>query len=276
MLATLVVVFREAIEAALIIAIVMGASRGIPNRGRWVLAGIALGIAGAGLVALFADALSNAFSGSGQPLFDAGVLLAAVGMLAWHNIWMSSHGRAMAAEVRELGQAVQGGSRPLAALMVICLVAIMREGSEVVLFLWAITTGGGDLWGMLAGGFVGLACGVLLGVFIYRGLLKIPMRYFFTVTSWLVLLIAAGLAAQAASFLNQAGLLPALGNSLWDSSRLLDQGSLAGQMLHVLVGYTARPSGIQLLFYGLTLVAIFVPMQLMAQRHHRHGRRHKH
>lgn len=276
MLATLVVVFREAIEAALIIAIVMGASRGIPGRGRWVLAGIALGVAGAGLVALFADALSNAFSGSGQPLFDAGVLLAAVGMLAWHNIWMSSHGRAMAAEVRELGQAVQGGSRPLTALMVICLVAIMREGSEMVLFLWAIATGGGDLWGMLTGGFVGLACGVLLGVFIYRGLLKIPMRYFFTVTGWLVLLIAAGLAAQAASFLNQAGLLPALGNSLWDSSRLLDQGSLAGQMLHVLVGYTARPSGIQLLFYIATLVAIFVPMQLTARRHHQHGRRHKH
>ena len=276
MLATLVVVFREAIEAALIIAIVMGASRGIPGRGRWVAAGIALGAAGAGLVALFADALSNAFSGSGQPLFDAAILLAAVGMLAWHNIWMSSHGRAMAAQVREVGQAVQGGNRPLTALMVICLVAIMREGSEVVLFLWAIATGGGGGWGMVAGGFAGLACGVLLGVFIYRGLLKIPMRHFFTVTGWLVLLIAAGLAAQAASFLNQAGWLPALGSNLWDSSRLLDQGSLAGQMLHVLVGYTARPSGIQLLFYAVTLVAIFVPMRLMAGRHRHHGHKHKH
>lgn len=268
MLATLVIVFREAIEAALIIAIVMGASRDIPGRGRWVAAGIALGTAGAGLVALFADALSNAFSGSGQPLFDAGILLAAVGMLAWHNIWMSSHGRAMAAEVREVGQAVQGGSRPLTALMVICLVAIMREGSEVVLFLWAIATGGGDFWGMLAGGVLGLACGVLLGVFIYGGLLKIPMRHFFTVTSWLVLLIAAGLAAQAASFLNQAGFLPALGSGLWDSSQLLDQGSLLGQMLHVLVGYTARPSGIQLLFYFVTLVAILIPMQIISRRHH--------
>lgn len=269
MLATLVVVFREAIEAALIIAIAMGASRSIPRRGRWVAAGIALGAAGAGLVALFADALSNAFSGSGQPLFDAIILLAAVCMLAWHNIWMSSHGRAMAVEVRGVGEAVQGGSRPLTALMVICLVAIMREGSEVVLFLWAIATGGGQFWGMLAGGFLGLACGVLLGVFLYRGLLTIPMRHFFTVTGWLVLLIAAGLAAQAASFLNQAGLLPALGNSLWDSSQLLDQGSLVGQMLHVLVGYTARPSGIQLLFYVMTLIAILVPMQIAASRHRR-------
>src|SRR5579859_7786446 len=120
---------------------------------------------------------------------------------------------------------------------------------------------------MLAGGFAGLAAGVLVGVLLYRGLLKIPLRHFFNVTGWLVLLIAAGLAAQAAGFLNQAGVLPTLGNSLWDSSRFLDQGSLTGQMLHVLVGYTARPMGVQLLFYGLTLVTVFTLMRWVAHRH---------
>jgi len=188
-------------------------------------------------------------------------------MLAWHNIWMSSHGRSLAAEVREVGEAVKGGSRPLAALMVITLVAVMREGSEVVLFLWAIAASGEGRLGMLAGGMVGLAAGVALGLLLYRGLLKIPMRHFFNVTSWLVLLIAAGLAAQAASFLNEAGLLPALGNSLWDSSHLLDQSSLLGQMLHVLVGYTARPSGIQLLFYVVTLTVILALMRWVGERH---------
>jgi len=268
MLATAIVVFREAIEAALIIAIVMGASRGIAGRGRWVLGGMALGAAGAGLVAVFAGAISAAFAGSGQALLNAGVLLAAVGMLAWHNIWMSSHGRTLAAEVGEVGQAVHDGRRPLTALMVITLVAVMREGSEVVLFLWAIAASGSGT-GMLAGGLVGLAAGVLLGVLLYRGLLSIPMRHFFNVTGWLVLLIAAGLAAQAASFLNQAGLLPSLGTGLWDSSGLLNQGSLTGQMLHVLVGYTARPSGIQLLFYAATLVTVFTLMQWVARRHRR-------
>ncbi len=275
MLATAVIVFREVIEAALIVAIVLGASRGIAGRGRWVTGGILLGAAGAGLVAVFADVITGAFSGNGQALLNAGILLAAVCMLAWHNIWMSSHGRTLAAEVREVGEAVQSGSRPLTALLVITQVAVMREGSEVVLFLWAIAAGGEGRLSMLTGGLIGLAAGAALGVLIYRGLLKIPMRYFFSVTGWLVLLIAAGLAAQAASFLNQAGLLPALGNSLWDSSHILDQGSLAGQMLHVLVGYTARPSGIQVLFYLVTLTVIFTLMRWVGHKHHgaRPGRR---
>jgi high-affinity iron transporter len=267
MLATAIIVFREVIEAALIIAIVLGASRGIPGRGHWVMGGILLGLAGAGLVALFAGSIAAAFAGTGQALLNAAILLAAVGMLAWHNIWMSSHGRSLAAEVREVGEAVQAGSRPLTALLVITLVAVMREGSEVVLFLWAIAAGGAGRLGMLAGGLAGLVAGVLVGLFMYRGLLKIPLRHFFSVTGWLVLFIAAGLAAQAAGFLNQAGLLPALGNSLWDSSGLLSQSSLVGQMLHILVGYTARPSGIQLLFYGVTLLTILALMRIVRARH---------
>ncbi|HEV7165226.1 MAG TPA: FTR1 family protein [Gammaproteobacteria bacterium] len=268
MLATAIVVFREVIEAALIVAIVLGASRGIIGRGRWVSAGILLGVTGAALVAVFAGVINDSFSGNGQAFLNAGILLAAVGMLGWHNIWMSSHGRSLAADVKEVGYAVQSGSRPLTALMIITLVAVMREGSEVVLFLWAFATGGMSGMSMLAGGFVGLVAGVLMGVGLYLGLLRIPMRHFFSVTGWLVLLIAAGLAAQAASFLNQAGVLPALGNSLWDTSGILSQGSLVGQMLHVMVGYTARPSGIQLLFYVVTLFTILTLMHWVG-RHHR-------
>jgi high-affinity iron transporter len=273
MLATAVIVFREVIEAALIVAIVLGASRGIEGRGRWVSAGIARGIAGAGLVALFADVISDAFSGNGQALLNAGILLAAVCMLAWHNIWMSSHGRTLAGEVREVGEAVQSGRRPLTALLIITLVAVMREGSEVVLFLWAIAAGGEGRLGMLTGGLIGLAAGALVGVLLYRGLLKIPMRHFFSVTGWLVLLIASGLAAQAASFLNQAGFLPALGNSLWDTSGILSEGSIVGKMLHVLVGYTARPSGIQILFYLVTLTVIFTLMRWVGRHHQGSGSR---
>jgi len=272
MFATAVIVFREVIEAALIVAVVLGASRGIAGRGRWVGAGIGLGLTGAALVAVFADLITSAFSGNGQELLNAGILLAAVGMLAWHNIWMSSHGRTLANEVRSVGQDVQSGRRPLTALLFITFAAVMREGSEVVLFLWAIGTGGGG-GEMVVGGLLGLGAGVLVGVLMYRGLLKIPLRHFFTVTGWLVLLIAAGLAAQAAGFLNQAGLLPALGNSLWDSSRLLDQSSLVGKMLHTLIGYTARPSGIQLLFYAVTLLTIFGLMRWVGRRHHPDGAR---
>lgn len=266
MFATAVIVLREVIEAALIIAIVLGASRGIAGRGRWVSAGIVLGVVGAAVVAGFADFITNAFSGNGQELLNAFVLLAAVCMLAWHNIWMSSHGRELAVEMKNVGHDVQSGNKPLTALMIITFVAVMREGSEVVLFLWAMGTAGSAA-SMLAGGLLGLAIGVLVGVLMYRGLLKIPMKHFFSITGWLVLLIASGLSAQAAAFLNQVGWLPPLRSNLWDSSRLLDQGSIAGKMLHTLIGYTARPSGIQLLFYGVTLVTILSLMHWVGRRH---------
>ena len=93
MLGSAVVVFRETLEAALIVAIVMGASRGVAARGRWIAGGVVLGIVGALVVAAFAGAISEAVQGRGQELFNAAVLLVAVAMLAWHNVWMSSHAR---------------------------------------------------------------------------------------------------------------------------------------------------------------------------------------
>lgn len=253
--------FREVLEAALIIAIVLGASRGIVGRGRWVAAGVGLGLLGAAIVALLAAEISSAFSGNGQAILDAGILLSAVAMLTWHNVWMSAHGRQLAAKLSAVGADVQTGKRPFAALLVITLVAVMREGSEAVLFLWAIAAGGGQNVNMVMGGMGGVVAGVLVGLLLYRGLLRIPARHFFSITSWLILLLAAGLAAQAAGFLNQAGLLPALGNTVWNTSHILSQASLPGQFLHILVGYVARPSGIQLVFYVGTLLIILLLMR---------------
>lgn len=269
MLATAVIVFREALEAALVIAVVLGASRGIAKRGSWVLAGIVLGALGAAVVAAFAGAIAETFAGSGQAILDAVILLLAVLMLAWHNIWMSGHGRKLAGEIKKIGAEVQAGNKTLLALLIICFTAVLREGSEVVLFLFAIIASGGTEHGMVIGGFAGLLAGIVVGALLYRSLLFIPIRYFFTVTGWLILLLTAGLAAQAASFLNQAGLLPALGASWWDTSALLSQQSVLGELLHILIGYIARPSGIELLFYGVTLVTIFTLMRTVGRRSRR-------
>ena len=260
MFATAVILFREVLEASLIIAIVLGASRGIHQRGRWVLAGVGIGLLGASLVALLATMASEYFSGDGQALLNASILLAAVVMLTWHNVWMAAHARELRAELTAVGSDVQAGSKPLMALTVITALAVMREGSETVLFVWAIAAGGGEVVEMTVGAAVGVAAGVLAGSLLYLGLLRIPVRHFFSVTSWMILFLAAGLSAQAAGFLNQAGLLPALGNSIWNTSHWLDQNSVLGQLLHILVGYIATPSGIQVLFYLGTLALILALM----------------
>jgi high-affinity iron transporter len=264
MLPAAIIVFREVLEAALIVGIVMAASRGAPQRGRWVCGGIAAGVLGACAVALFAATIAAAASGMGQELFDAGILFAAVGMLGWHNIWMSRHGRELAVHATTLGNEVRSGARPLWALAFAVALAVLREGSEVVLFLYGIALAGqGGPLPMGIGGVIGLALGVSAGAAIYWGLVAIPMRLLFRVTSALVLLLAAGLASQGAAFLMQADLLPPLGSNLWDTSFLLSDQSLAGRVLHTLIGYTAQPAGIQIAFYLATLLIIGGLMRLV-------------
>jgi high-affinity iron transporter len=264
MLPTAIIVFREVLEAALIVGIVMAASRGALGRGLWVSGGIATGVIGAALVAVFATAIAAAAQGMGQELFDAGILFAAVGMLGWHNVWMSRHGRELAANAVQLGNEVRSGARPLWALAFAVSLAVLREGSEIVLFLYGIALAGqGGPVAMVIGGLFGLVLGVTAGTAIYWGLVSIPMKHLFTVTSWLVLLLAAGLASQGAAFLMQADLLPPLGSNLWDTSFLLSDQSLAGRILHTLIGYTAQPAGIQLVFYGATLLTIGGLMRLV-------------
>jgi high-affinity iron transporter len=257
MFATAIIVFREILEAALIVGIVAAATRAIPGRTRWLSAGIAAGLMGAGLVALGTERIADLASGVGQELFNAAVLGIAVAMLAWHNLWMSSHGAALAANARSVGGAIRDGRRECSVLMIIVGLAVLREGSETVLFLYGIAAAeGGASWPMLIGGLAGIAAGIAVGYALYAGLLRIPLRWFFAATGILVLFLAAGMASQAARFLIQADVLPSLANPLWDTSALLPQTSLIGTLMRSLVGYEDRPAGMQIVFYVLVLIAI--------------------
>ena len=157
MLGALIIVFREVMEAGIIVGILLAVTKGVPGRGRWIAAGIGAGIAGATLLAVFAEQISSALAGIGQELFNAAVLAIAVVMLAWHNIWMARHGRELAAQMKEVGDAVAKGSRSLAAVAIVVAVAVLREGSEIVLFLYGLViAGGSSTFGLVVGGFVGL------------------------------------------------------------------------------------------------------------------------
>ena len=262
MLGALIIVFREVIEAGLIVGIVMAATRGVAGRGRWITFGILAGVLGAAVVALFAGAISQAFEGAGQELFNATVLSIAVVMLMWHNAWMARHGREIAAEMRSIGTAVSEGAKPLTALAIVVGLAVLREGSEVVLFLYGIFASGTSGSALLAGGLLGVVVGAAFTALTYFGLLAIPNRYIFSVTSWLIALLAAGMAAQAVQFLANAGVVIALDRTVWDTSWILSEGSLFGKLLHTLIGYTERPTELQLMAYIATLFLMFLLMRL--------------
>ena len=274
MFAAAIIVFREVLEAALIIGIIAAATRSIPRRGRWLAAGVAAGLLGSGVVAGSADVISNLANGAGQELFNAGVLGVAVVMLAWHNIWMASHGAELAASARNVGENIREGTSELSALLVIVGLAVLREGSETVLFLYSIAVASGNSSAsMVTGGLIGVGGGVVVGYLLYAGLLRIPLRWFFTATSLLVLLLAAGMASQAARFLIQADLIPSLASPLWDTSSILSDGSWPGMLLHSLVGYDSRPAGMQIVFYVVALIVIGSGMKWVGSRQRARERR---
>jgi high-affinity iron transporter len=133
-----------------------------------------------------------------------------------------------------------------------------------VLFLYGIAAQGTSQADLLIGGILGIAAGAAFTALTYFGLLAIPGRYIFTVTSWLIALLAAGMAAQAVLFLNQANVLTALDTVAWDTSWLLPDSNLLGRALHTLVGYSDRPTEMQILAYAATLAATFVLMKTLA------------
>src|SRR5579863_2640499 len=243
----------------------MAVTAGVRGRTAWISAGVLAGVLGACLVAVFTTALSNLFGGSGQEVFNAGILAFAVLMLTWHNVWMARHGRELVAELRAAGEAVVAGRKSLLALAIVVAIAVLREGSEVVLFLYGVAAAqGGASLGMVVGGFIGLLLGSLVCFATYLGLITIPTRYLFGVTSVLIALLAAGLAAQAIAFLEQADILTALDSTVWDTSWILSDSSLPGRALHTLIGYVDQPTAMQLVVYLATLAIIVVLMRLFS------------
>jgi high-affinity iron transporter len=263
MLGVALLVFREVMEAALIVSVVCAATRGLARRGLFVAGGISLGVAGALLVAWGAAALARLASGAGQEIFNACVLLSAVAMIGWHVVWMSKHGRELTQRLNGVGSAVKAGSSSLTLLLAVVAIAVLREGSEIVLFVYGMAVGGIGTAGLTAGIVLGMGGGALLGFVLYFGLLRIPMKRFFKVTNWMLVLLAAGLASTAARFLVQGNLLPALGEQVWDTSWLLPNGSLAAKTLGILIGYDASPAGIQIVFYAVTLLLLVTGMRLL-------------
>jgi len=268
MFATAIIVFREVLEAALLVGIVAAATRSVPGRTSWLAAGILAGLVGAGLVALFTESIASFASGMGQELFNATILGIAVLMLAWHNIWMSAHGATLAADAKRVGGAIRDGRRECSVLLVVVGVAVLREGAETVLFVVGSLTGGGTVGAasVLLACALGLFAGAVVGVGLYAGLSRIPTQKLFAATNVLIALLAASIASQLARALTQAGLVERGTAPLWDSSAWLASDSALGALLHALVGYDARPSALQLGFYVAVLAVIYMGTRLVMRQ----------
>lgn len=202
----------------------------------------------------------------GQELFNAAILGIAVVMLTWHNVWMASHGRAIALEMRAVGHAVAEGSKPLGALAVVVGVAVLREGSEVALFLYGVgTSEGGSALGLTFGGCLGLLLGVAVCLLTYLGLVRIPPRALFATTTVLIPSWRRVWRRRPSPSWSGANWLTSLDSIVWDSGWFLSEASIPGRALHTLIGYSDQPTQVQLIVYLVVIAVTGLLMRLTSR-----------
>jgi len=259
MISSWVIVFREVLEMALVLGVLLAATKGAQHSRRWIGFGMLTGLFGAIVVALLMEEMEASVNGDGEFIFNAVVLSIASCLLAWTVLWMSQHGKAMAMRMKHIGSSVTAGDLPTTALFVVALSAVMREGSEAVFFLFgAAEAGKSDAWNILSGSLLGMLSGACVGYILYRGLLHIPMKSLFSVLGWLLMLLAAGMASQAAVNLTLIEVLPPLVDTLWNTSSWLPAESIIGEVLHVMIGYDDQPNAMQVLVFSVFLIAMIV------------------
>jgi high-affinity iron transporter len=261
MLEGFLVLFRETLEAALVVGIVLGylARTGQVRYRLPVWLAVAAGVAASIVAAWLFQRLAGGFEGRGEQIFEGLVMLAGAALLTSLILWMA--GKRDAASQVEHGverRLAHGGSQG-AGLFLLVFLSVLREGVESVIFLGAAPSP----WGALAG----LGAATLLGFLLFRGALRVRLGVFFNVTNVLLLLFAAGLVAHGLHELVEAGWLPALVDPVWDLNPLLSEQSVPGSLLRGLFGYNGDPSLLELLGYAVFAAAAAFLWRSTAHRH---------
>jgi high-affinity iron transporter len=250
MFGTGLIVFRETLEAALFVGIVAASTRGVIDRSRWLLFGVAAGAFDSVLMASAMGRISSWADGIGQDIVSICILVIALCMLAWHCIWVSPNSSQMVQDAKQIGASTSNGNQSLWALAIAVALSVLREGAETVLFVSGLITGSSESLGAIISSVaIGLTLGTLAGWLIYEGLGQVKPQRLFAVTNILILMLAGSLASQLAKTANQADWISLFGEQAWDISALLPNDSAIGMVLHGVIGFDASPTQLQVLFY---------------------------
>ena len=241
---TLFIVWRESVEAMLVIGILHSWLKfneaGRPGlRALWL--GVVCGVALAGVLGWVMVAAQGELSGAALEWFQIGMLLAAAGLIVQMVLWMRRHGAGMRNSLHQ-NLAVAMARSGLFGIATVAALAIAREGSETAVFLYGVSLDSGGTANLVLGSVLGFALAGLTAWALGRGLRFLDYRRFFSISSWMLLSFAVALLVSAVDRLIGMDVLPALIDPLWDSAWLLDDSRRAGALLAALVGYRARPS----------------------------------
>ncbi|MBU6141214.1 MAG: FTR1 family protein [Proteobacteria bacterium] len=261
MLQIAIVVFREILEISLIIGILTAATKEIAGRSKWIFNGLTLGIITSLILAFFTDKLSESLDGMGQEFFNGLILISAATMIGWTVLWMQKHAKSISGDLKRLSNSVREGKKPLYALLVVVFLSVLRESAEIVLFTYSYYVSGTQVSEIILGLILGLILGSAIGFALYFGILKAFGRYFFIVTTWLLIFLSAGILAQGIGFWINAQIIPTLGE--FDVSMVLSQQSFFGKFLHIFFGYIDQPAGSQIIAYFATLAVLIIGLKIV-------------
>jgi high-affinity iron transporter len=255
MLGTFIITWRETIEAALIVGILLTylAKIGQRKQFKFIYWGTFWAVLACLVFAVFSNFLSLFFQDIGQELFEAGILFLAMGVLTHMVIWMHHNAREIKGDLQKKADlAIE--KRHLWALATLAFIGVFREGVETVLFLWGLFLQGGGIGNVtppIVGGFLGVGLGVLMTYLFFKGFGHLDLRLFFRITGVLLIFMAAGMLSSGIGKLVSIGLIPPIIEPIWDTSWLLSERNLIGSLAAGLLGYRSSPSLIQILFYVL-------------------------
>lgn len=252
------VIFREFLEISLLLGIIVASMKSISNYLYLLFIGVCTGIIGSAILAYVMYHLSLTSSGYETEIIELVIVSTAVVLIGWTVVWMQGYGKKIRASFVSISDKVASNEAPKIIFVLLIATTIFREGAEMVLILYALSMSQkANLYEYLAGFIVGSSAGVFLGISIYLGLIKLATKHLFKVSSIIMSLICASLASEAAKILNNMGILTSLNKNLWDSSNLISDNSLIGNVMKIFFGYSAKPTITQIIFYFTTLFVIF-------------------
>jgi high-affinity iron transporter len=261
-----IVVFRECLEIAFLLGVIMAVTKPIQNSKIYIILGSLLGMVCAATFALFARSIADSFGGLGDELFDASIILITAIIISWTVVWMQGYTKKIRKNLSKLSDNITAGAASKFMLVLVVAMAILREGAEIILFVYSISStenieSSSYIIGLGLGGFAG----VTVGTVIYLGLIKYASKYVFTISTILLTLIAAGLAAEAAGILTSSGIIEIYSDQLWNTSWFISDDSITGKILNITIGYDSRPNGMQIVFYLATIILTAGMMQVRSK-----------
>ena len=257
MLATVIIVLRETLEVCLLVGMVSAALNNLASKRKLIFAGVMVGAVFSGILALSLYKITNLFNGNGQEILNIIILAISIICIAWTLLWINKQGKELYNKVNHVSEKLLSNQISVWPMILIISLSMSREGAELILFLHGVSAAGTLASDLLYGIVIGAMIGAALGSLLSLGLLKVSPKYFFKLINIMLVLLAAGMAAQLANYLVAADIISVLSATLWDSSWLIDERGGVGKILHGLIGYSSRPTQLQFVFYSLTIMIMF-------------------